>query len=130
MTTSRSIVRSGLVVLVVEDNDRIRGAEAEALSSWGYDVLTATNASAALRLLTASRVDLLVTDIRLPGGLDGIALARLAKQKWPDIKVLLVGGDADQFAPENLHPIVDDMLQKPFKIDELQQRVANLSSTL
>jgi DNA-binding response OmpR family regulator len=128
MTTSRSIVRSGLVVLVVEDNDRIRNAEAEALSSCGYNVLTATDTNAALQLLTDLQVDLLVTDIRLPGRLDGIALARSAKQRWPDIKVLLVGGDVDQFTHEDLHPIVDDMLQKPFKIDELQERATNLSS--
>jgi CheY-like chemotaxis protein len=115
---------SGLVILVVEDNDRIRRAEAEALSSCGHSVLTATNASAALNLLAASRVDLLVTDIRLPGGLDGISLARSAKQRWPNIKVVIVGGDVDQFAPGDLFPIVDDMLQKPFKIGELQERVA------
>jgi two-component system, response regulator PdtaR len=127
MTTSRSIVRSGLVVLVVEDNERIRNAEAEALSSCGYNVLTASDTNAALQLLTDLQVDLLVTDIRLPGSLDGIALARSAKQRWPGIKVLLVGADVDQFAPEILYPIVDDMLQKPFKIDELQERVANLS---
>jgi CheY-like chemotaxis protein len=127
MTTSRSIGRSSLVVLVVEDNDRIRNAEAEALSSCGYNVVTATDTNAALQLLTDLRVDLLVTDIRLPGSLDGIALARSAKQRWPGIKVLLVGGDVDQFTHEDLHPIVDDMLQKPFKIDELRERVTNLS---
>jgi DNA-binding response OmpR family regulator len=119
---------SGLVVLVVEDNDRIRSAEAEALTSCGYTVLTATGSAAALQLLMASRVDLLVTDIRLPGPVDGIALAKSAKQKWPDIKVLAVSVDVDQFTPGDLYLAVDDMLQKPFKIAELQQRVANLSS--
>jgi DNA-binding response OmpR family regulator len=118
---------SGFVVLVVEDNDRIRSAEAEALSSCGYDVLTAADANAALELLTALRVDLLVTDIRLPGCLDGITLARSVNGRWPHIKVVIVGGDVDQINPEDLHPIVDDMLQKPFKIDELQRRVTNLS---
>jgi DNA-binding response OmpR family regulator len=121
---------SGLVVLVVEDNDRIRGAEAEALSSCGYDVLTAANASEALNLLASSRVGVLVTDIRLPGRVDGIALARSVKQRWPDIKIVIVGGDVDQFDPSDLYPIVDDMLQKPFKIEELQERVANLCSSM
>jgi CheY-like chemotaxis protein len=121
---------SGLVVLVVEDNDRIRGAEAEALSSCGYDVLTAANASEALNLLASSRVGVLVTDIRLPGRVDGIALARSVKQRWPDIKIVIVGGDVDQFDPSDLYPIVDGMLQKPFKIEELQERVANLCSSM
>lgn len=127
MAVSRSIGPSGWVVLVVEDNDRIRKAEVEALSSCGYDVLTAHNAKEALQLLTDSRVDLLVTDIRLPGSLDGIALARAVKQRWPDVKVVIVGADVDQFSSEDFHPVVDDMLKKPFKLSELQDRVANLS---
>jgi DNA-binding response OmpR family regulator len=127
MTMSSSIGRSGLVVLVVEDNDRVRSAEADALNSCGYTVLTVADANAALQLLSDLRVDLLVTDIRLPGRLDGIALARSVKQRWPDIKVVIVGGDVDQFSAEDLYPIVDDMLQKPFRMDELQERVANLS---
>ncbi len=124
---SSSIGRSGLVVLVVEDNDRVRSAEADALNSCGYTVLTVADAHAALQLLFDLRVDLLVTDIRLPGRLDGIALARSVKQRWPDIKIVIVGGDVDQFSREDLSPIVDDMLQKPFRMDELQERVANLS---
>lgn len=128
MTTSGSIVPSGVVVLVVEDNDRIRSAEAEALSSCGYDVLTAADADAAQELLADRRVDLLVTDVRLPGRFDGISLARSAKQKCTGIKVLLVGGDVDQFPRADLRPIVDDMLQKPFDIDELQQRVTSMLS--
>jgi DNA-binding response OmpR family regulator len=127
MGIGRSIVRSGLVVLVVEDNDRIRKTAAEALNSCGYDVLTAKNAKEALQLLTDSRVDLLITDIRLPGRLDGIALARAVKQSWPDVKIVIVGVDVDQFSPEDIHPIADDILKKPYKLSELEERVANLS---
>jgi DNA-binding response OmpR family regulator len=122
----RSVVRSGLVVLVVEDNDRIRKAEAETLRGCGYDVLTATSATEALQLLTGSRVDLLITDIRLPGCRNGIALARAVKHSWPDVKVMIVGADVDQFSPVDLRPLADDLLKKPFKLSELEERVAIL----
>ena len=119
-------MRSGLVVLVVEDHDRIRKVEAEALSSFGYDVLTAANAEEALQHLTDSRVDLLMTDIRLPGRLNGIALARAVKQSWPDVKIVIVSVDLDQFPREDLRALADGVLRKPFKLSELKERVANL----
>jgi len=119
-------MRSGLVVLVVEDHDRIRKAEAEALSSFGYDVLTAANAEEALQLLTDSRADMLITDIRLPGRLNGIALARAVKQNWPKVKIAIVSFGLDQFALKELCAPADGALQKPFKLSELEDLVANL----
>ena len=121
-----SIARSSPVVLVVEDNDRIRKAEAEALSSRGYDVLTATSTEEALPLLTATRVDLLITDLRLPGRLQGVALARAVKQSWPAVKVVIVGVDVDQLPLEDFHALADDVLKKPFKLSDLEERVAHL----
>ena len=118
-------MRSGLVILVVEDHDRIRHAEAEALSSFGYNVLTAANAEEALQLLTDSRVDLLITDIHLPGRLHGIALARAVKQSWPDVKILIVSFDVD-FALKDLGGLADGVLMKPFELNELEERLANL----
>ena len=115
------------LVLVVEDNDRIRKAEAEALSSCGYDVLTAADAQEALQLLADSPVDLLVTDIRLPGRADGVALARAVKQSRPHVKVVVVGADVDQFSFVDFRSVADDMLKKPFKLSELEERVATLS---
>jgi CheY-like chemotaxis protein len=126
VTIGRSIAQARSVVLVVEDNDRIRAAEAETLGGCGYDVLTATNANEALQLLSDSPVDLLVTDIRLPGHLDGIALAREAKQSWPDIKVVIIGADVDQLSSEDVHSVADDVLKKPFKLSELEKCVAKL----
>lgn len=121
-----SIARSGFTVLVVEDNDRIRKSEAEALASCGHDVLTAINADVALQLLPQSPIDLVITDVRLPGGMDGIAFSRAVKKHWPEVKVMIVGADVDQFSSEDLHPIVDDRLKKPFRLSELEGRVAKL----
>ena len=119
-------MRSGIAVLVVEDNERIRNAEAELLAACGYRVRTATDAQEALALLSAARIDRLVTDIRLPGCLDGIALARAAKRNWPAVKIMLVGGDVDQLSSEDTQSIADDLLTKPFKLSDLEERVGRL----
>lgn len=126
MAIGRSIMRSRPVVLVVEDNERIRKAEAEALSSRGYDVQTATSAEEALPVLTGAHIDLLVTDMHLPGEIQGVALARRAREQWPDVKIVIVGVDVDQFSPADFPALADDVLRKPFRLSELEERVANL----
>ena len=126
MAIHRGIVRSRLVVLVVEDNDRIRRAAAEALSSRGYDVRSASSTEEALPLLTGSHIDLLITDMHLPGIMQGTALARRTRQHWPDVKIVIVGVDVDQLPTTELPALADDVLKKPFKLSELEERVANL----
>lgn len=126
MAIGRSIMRSRPVVLVVEDNERIRKAEAEALSSRGCDVHTATSAEEALPVLASARIDLLVTDMHLPGEIQGVALARRARAQWPDVKIVIVGVDVDQFSPADFPALADDVLKKPFRLSELEERVASL----
>ena len=126
MATDRNSSWSRIVVLVVEDNDRLRSAETDALRSCGYDVRTGANAEEALQILTDSRIDLLVTDIWLPGRLSGIALARAVKQSRPHVKVVIVSTDSDLLSSEDCRGIADSVLKKPFKRSELQERVAAL----
>jgi DNA-binding response OmpR family regulator len=126
MAMGPSVTRSRPVVLVVEDNERIRNAEAEALSSRGYDVHTATSTEEALRILTGARVDLLITDMHLPGEMQGVALARRAREQWPHVKIVLVGADVDQFSPADLPDLADMVLKKPFRLSEFEERVASL----
>jgi len=118
--------RCDRVILLVEDNDRIRNAEAQVLGDCGYAVLTAADAATALQHLAESRVDLMITDIRLPGSVNGIALAKLTRAGWPATKIMIVGADAGQFTPEDGRDLADDMLQKPFKLAELEERSAKL----
>jgi DNA-binding response OmpR family regulator len=118
--------RAARVVLVVEDNDRILRAEAEILRDCGYDVLTARNSTIALSLLTGFRIDLLITDVRLPGGLQGPGLARAVRSHWPAVKIVVVGVDMDQVSAEDRRALADDVLRKPFTVRELEERVANL----
>jgi CheY-like chemotaxis protein len=80
-------------VLLVEDEPLISDVAAEALEEQGFIVETVSNASDALRRLQAGpAVDILFTDINLPGGMDGAALARRARELRPDLPVIYTSG--------------------------------------
>jgi len=80
-------------VLIVEDNAALRQIAMRQLSELGYLVHEADSASAALALIEAGTpVDLLFTDIVLPGEVNGKELAKMTQARWPKIKVLLTSG--------------------------------------
>ena len=77
------------IILVVEDEEAVRGFTIEMLRELGYGVLEAANGPAALRLIDANpAIQLLFTDVGLPGGINGRVLADEAKKRRPDLKVL------------------------------------------
>jgi CheY-like chemotaxis protein len=79
-------------VLVVEDEFLISEWVAESLSEQGFAVRTVTNAADALRYLKSVPVDVLFTDINLPGGMDGATLAHRARELLPDLAVVYASG--------------------------------------
>ena len=81
------------LVLIVEDDVLVRMSAAEIISESGFDVVEAETADRAIAILE-SRPDVQVvfTDIRLPGSMDGLQLARLVQRKWPPIKVVATSG--------------------------------------
>ena len=87
-------------VLLVEDEIFISEWVAEALSEQGFTVQTVTNAADALRHLASDVVDVLFTDINLPGGMDGAALARRARQMQPNLPVVYASARATMLEPE------------------------------
>jgi CheY-like chemotaxis protein len=87
-------------VLLVEDEFLICEWVAQALSEQGFAVLTAANAAEALRHLVSDAVDVLFTDIHLPGGMDGAALARRARQLQPTLPVVYASAKATMPGPE------------------------------
>jgi PAS domain S-box-containing protein len=83
---------AGQTVLLVEDNAGMRRIVRRQIGELGYRVVDCEGAAAALDILQREPVDLLFTDIVMPGGRDGIELARLARERWPQLKVVLTSG--------------------------------------
>lgn len=84
---------SGSTILLVEDETLVRMQGVDVLEEAGFTVLEAANADEALQLLEQhDDVELLFSDIDMPGSMDGLALARLVHEKWPAIHLLLTSG--------------------------------------
>ncbi len=110
-------------VLLVEDQDDVRAVVAERLRELGYMVLEAGDGSAALPLLRSeARVDLLVTDVGLPGGLNGRQIADAARERWPGLSVLFITGYAGGALEGQLAPGMQ-VIGKPFALDALAAKV-------
>jgi DNA-binding response OmpR family regulator len=118
--------RDAGAILLVEDDCHIRALEAQALRDGGCEVIEAGDADEALAWLAKGRISLLVTDIRLPGALDGIGLAARMRQHLPQLKILMVGMDADQLPAGRRGMLADRTLRKPFSVAELERCVAEL----
>ena len=116
-------------VILVEDNLLVRQLEADILGDSGHEVATTASAEEALQLLD-ERAATLITNIRLPGGMDGIALARSARQRRPDLAIMLVAADIDNLALPDLDGIADVVLGKPFTVAEFEQCVAGLAKRI
>ncbi len=110
-------------MLLVEDEAQVRELAAERLRELGYRVLEAADGPAALRQLhLASRVDLLVTDVGLPGGLNGRQVAEAIRERRPGLPVLFITGYAGDILEGQLAPGMT-VIGKPFTLDVLAVRV-------
>ena len=112
-------------VLVVEDNEDLRDLAKSILEGLGYSVLEAEDGQAALSTLAISpHIDLLFTDVVLPGGMHGIDLVQEARQSRPDLKALLTTGYTDHSIMNRVDPSQRlEVLQKPYRRPELAQKV-------
>jgi len=110
-------------ILVVEDNEDVRRAVIDMLKGWGYRVVAVENPDAAARLLeTDSAFDLLFTDVVMPGSLTAVQLAGIARQRRPDIAVLLTSGYARDLIPREAGSEFP-LIAKPYRSDDLAARV-------
>ncbi len=112
-------------VLVVEDNDEVATVTTQLITSMGLRVTRAASAAEALELLRsrepADKVDFLLTDIVMPGEMDGVALARRVRQEWPHLPVTVITGYSDNVQSALQSGL--DVLQKPLALDELLARL-------
>jgi PAS domain S-box-containing protein len=115
-------------VLVVEDNTQLRRAATRQLSELGYRVREAEHGAAALDILTSQdRVDLLFTDLVMPGGIDGLDLAYHAARLRRGLKVLMTSGFPDvRGANEHMLDCPFTLLNKPYRRDELARTVREI----
>jgi DNA-binding NtrC family response regulator len=112
-------------VLLVDDEAAIRMIGSDALADAGHEVLEAGSADEALGILaSAPDVEVLFTDVRMPGSMNGIELARLVHERWPAMKILITSGDTYLRKSE----IPDDgrFIGKPYKIEALQIELNHL----
>ncbi len=111
-------------VLVVEDSDDVRALAREYLESLGYRVLTARDGEEALHVLERGEpIDLLFSDIVMPGGVNGLILAERAGRMRPDLPVLLTTGYNEDLVADGPATPTMDVLGKPYRKAELADRI-------
>ena len=119
---------AGQTVLVIDDEPAIRMLVTEVLEDLGYRAMEATDGGIGLRLLRSDvRIDLLVTDVGLPGGMNGRQVADAARIIRPDLKVLFITGYAENAVVSHGHlePGMH-VLTKPFTMEALAGRIKGL----
>ena len=114
------------IILVVEDDPRLRRVLSKRLRSLGYEVIEADNGAAAMaQLATRPEVAMIFTDMVMPGGMTGYELAQAALAIKPDIKVLFTSGYAEP-AIARLGQKTGAWLKKPYTADELAEKVRSV----
>jgi len=118
----------GEVVLLIEDEATIRGLIAEELEDLGYNVISVGDGPAGLHVLQSDRrIDLLLTDVGLPGGLNGRQVADAGRVTRPDLKVLFITGYAENAAVGNgLLAFGMEVITKPFDVAALAAKVQEM----
>jgi len=110
-------------LLVVEDSDDVRALAVEQLSALGYKLIVATSGEQALELLGDNHVDLLFSDIVMPGGMSGLELSEAFHARRPDVPILLTTGYNDDLVADIPRGSRLDVIGKPYRREELADRI-------
>jgi len=110
---------TGVRVLVAEDNPSVRDFITRSLASAGHKVASVGDGQQALDALAREKFDVLVTDIVMPN-VDGIALALKAVRLFPDLRIVMISGYAqERMRAHNLDTLVHRIIAKPFSLEEI-----------
>ena len=111
-------------ILLVEDEEGLRGLNARGLKSRGYNVLEAANGIEAIEAMEreTGKIDLVVSDVVMPE-LDGPAMLKELRKSRPDLKIIFVSGYAEEAFQKNLPEGQYDFLPKPFTLKQLVEQV-------
>ncbi|HEX7821832.1 MAG TPA: PAS domain-containing protein [Sphingobium sp.] len=123
-----TFIHAGETVLVIDDEPTVRMLIVDSLQERGYVCLEAADGPAGLKILQSdARVDLLISDVGLPGGLNGRQVADAARELRPALKILFITGYAENAVLNHGHIARGmEVLTKPFAIDDLASRVERL----
>jgi CheY-like chemotaxis protein len=127
-TAPRPAVASGDAILIVDDDPAVRATVTLQLERLGYTVRGADGAPAALQIIDSpEKIDLLFTDVIMPGGLNGKELAAAARRKRPDLPILFTSGFPGTAHDGGVAFDTDDvLLSKPFRAQELARAVSEM----
>jgi two-component system, response regulator PdtaR len=113
------------VVLIVEDNTLIRMGAVDLVLSAGYEPLEAKHADQAIEILEKRHdIDLVFTDVQMPGTMDGIKLSHYIRDRWPPVKLIVASGIA--ILMENSLPVGATFFPKPYDDLNISQEMARL----
>jgi CheY-like chemotaxis protein len=106
-------------VLVVEDDELIRGIFVDIIKSKGYSVLEGTNGREALQILEEQPINIIVSDMKMPV-MDGLQLLREVKSKHPEIPVVVITGFDNVYTEQQVMAAgADAYVTKPFKVEDV-----------
>ncbi|MCB2403703.1 response regulator [Rhizobium ruizarguesonis] len=115
------------VVLVVEDSMIIRMSAVDLVLSAGYEALEACDADEAIRILEARNdIDLVFTDVQMPGTMDGIKLSHYIRDRWPPVRLIIASGAA--ILEESDLPTGSRAFSKPYDNHAITDAMAHLLS--
>ncbi|RYG58458.1 response regulator, partial [bacterium] len=125
--TSSPVTGSGETVFLVEDDASVRLTVTEVLKELGYNVIEAVDGLSAIPVLQSSqRIDLLISDVGLPG-MNGREVATIARKQRPELRILFISGYAKNAVVRSgfLDPGMS-MITKPFTLEELSTHVQRM----
>jgi len=120
VVTSERVVAAEASILIVEDNDRVGEFASHLLGDLGFRTRRAANAQDALAILEREHgeIDIVFSDVIMPG-IDGVALGRQIRARWPALTVVLTSGYSHVLADDARHGFA--LLHKPYSVDELSR---------
>ena len=118
-TNDEATTNAGIKVLVAEDNPAVREFIVRSLATVNYKAVPVADGQQALDMLGREKFDVLITDIVMPN-VDGIALALKAVRLFPDLRIVMISGYAqERMRAHNLDALVHRIIAKPFSLEEI-----------
>lgn len=122
---------AAFTILVVEDDPEVRKVVTAQLGSMGHAIVEAENAASAIDILRSDRrIDLLFTDVVMPGDMSGLDLGARAQELRPGLTVLYTSGFTETALQDNVHVarVRNHLITKPYRLRDLARKVSEILS--